>query len=354
MKSSLIKKLKYVFLIISIVSIVFTKTIIAKTTNKNTYFFDKNILQSKYVGWAVKPNNKASINLLPSWKLYKKQKKQVIVAVIDTGVDPNHPFLIKNIFTYNGQLSNKNYGIDFSYKNKGKNIPIDKHGHGTHISGIIKQTFPSVKLLTLKYYGINAPGHINLKSSIEALRYAVSKNIDIINYSGGGPDKSKEELKLLKLAEKKGIMVVAASGNDSKNLDKLGNSYYPANYNLNNIISVTAHDEKLNILRTSNYGKKVDIAAPGKNIISSLPNGYSGYLTGTSQATAFVTGVAAMIKSHYPQLKTKKIIEIIKKSSKKEKTLTNKTNTNGRLDAAAAFKLAGDYAENRVIANKKK
>jgi subtilisin family serine protease len=100
----------------------------------------------------------------------------------------------------------------------------------------------------------------------------------------------------------------------------------------------------------------VDIFAPGYRIKSSHLNGRTGYLTGTSQATAFVTGVAALIKSEYPQLSTEKIKEIIKASAKRETTMEGKCATNGRLDASAALLMAAQFAgdsteQKRKLAN---
>jgi len=142
---------------------------------------------------------------------------------------------------------------------------------------------------------------------VEALKYAVDHNVDVINYSGGGPEPAAEELRVLKEAERKGILVVAAAGNEESNIDDKKKAYFPASYGLKNIITVTAHDEDLRILPSSNYGRSsVDIFAPGYRIKSSLQNGRTGYLTGTSQATAFVTGVAALIKSEYPQFQLRR------------------------------------------------
>jgi subtilisin family serine protease len=309
-------------------------------------FFDSNELSSQYVSWGVNPANNASINLLEAWKKFKKHK-EIVVAVVDTGIDRSHPFLEKNIFVEDGKLNESNFGVDFSKDRKIKGAPIDQHGHGTHVSGIIRSIFPDVKILALKYYNPTASGMDNLNSTVEALRYAVDHNVDIINYSGGGPEPASEELSVLKEAERKGILVVAAAGNEESNIDEKAKAYFPASYGLKNIITVTAHDEDLKILPSSNYGKQsVDIFAPGYRIKSSLQNGRAGYLTGTSQATAFVTGVAALIKSEYPSFSTEKIKEIIKASAKKEVTMEGKCNSGGRLNAAQAMTLAAQFNDN--------
>ncbi len=318
-------------------------------------YYDQKDLTSNYVSWGINPNNPASINLLSAWQKFKK-KKDIVVAVVDTGIDREHPFLENNIFVETGKVDPTNFGVDFSKDKKAKGMPTDNHGHGTHVSGIIKSIYPDVKILALKYYNPNASGVDNLNSTVEALRYAVDHNVDVINYSGGGPEPAAEELRVLKEAERKGILVVAAAGNEESNIDDKRKAYFPASYGLKNIITVTAHDEDLKILNSSNYGRtSVDIFAPGYRIKSSLQNGRTGYLTGTSQATAFVTGVAALIKAEYPQLSTEKIKEIIKASAKKEMTMEGKCATGGRLDAGSALALAAQYSgENetrRQVAN---
>ncbi len=319
--------------------------------------FDVKILNSEYSSWGVEPANKtSSINLVPAWKAFKK-KKEIVVAVIDTGIDPNHPFLRDNLYIKNGTASSSNYGIDFSKNRKDANQPFDEHGHGTHVSGIVKSVYPEVKILSLKYYNPKASGQDNLDSTIAALKYAVDQNVDVINYSGGGPEPALEELKILKEAERKGILVVAAAGNEESNIDIRSNAYYPASYGLKNIITVTAHNKQLQMLNSSNWGKKsVDISAPGYRIRSALPKGRSGYLTGTSQATAFVSGAAALIMSQYPDLSVEEVKEVIKRSAKHESTLMSKCASGGRLDAGHAQVFAAQYIKakkTRGLATKK-
>ncbi|MBT7610659.1 MAG: S8 family serine peptidase [Bacteriovoracaceae bacterium] len=317
-----------------------------------------NLLKSKYTSWGIDPsNNNSSINLTKAWQKFKNNK-QVVVAVIDTGIDPKHPHLDKNVHVTLGDVSFRNYGIDFSKNRYNKKQPSDSHGHGTHVAGIVKSVYPEVKILTLKYYNPKATGQDNLNSTISALKYAVDQNVDVINYSGGGPEPALEELRVLKLAEKKGILVVAAAGNEESDIDVKNNAYYPASYGLKNIITVTAHDQGLKMLNSSNYGKRtVDLSAPGYRIKSSLPNGRSGYLTGTSQATAFVTGAAALLLAQFPELTATQLKAIINKSARKEITLLSRCKSGGRLDATRAQNLAREFskrvkAQNRGVANR--
>ncbi len=319
--------------------------------------YNAELLISRYASWGIDPDKHlASINLKESWGKFKKNK-EIVVAVVDTGIQGDHPFLAGNIHVIHGKSSSQNYGVDFS-GDKVTNAPFDQHGHGTHVAGIVKSIFPEVKILALKYYNPKASGQANLDATIKALQYAVDNNVDVINYSGGGPEASVEELRVLKAAEKKGILVIAAAGNEHSNIDDKRHAYYPASYGLSNIITVGAHDDSLNIISSSNWGKNsVDIAAPGHRIRSAIPEGGAGYMTGTSQATAFVTGVAALIKSKHPSMKFDQIKNIILSSSLKVKNFEGKILGAGKLDAGRALEMADSANEQlktaatRAVAN---
>lgn len=302
-------------------------------------FYAENLLTSKFTSWGIDPALDSAINLKNSWTQFKKNK-EIVVAVVDTGIESTHPFLRNNLVGGDLKTSNANYGVDFS-GSKTTNTPKDTHGHGTHVAGIVKSIFPEVKILALKYYNPKASGQANLDATIKALRYAVDKNVDIINYSGGGPESSQEELSILKEAERKGILVIAAAGNERSNIDTKKNAYFPASYGLSNIITVGAHDRLNKLISASNWGSKsVDIAAPGQRIKSAIPGSAAGYMTGTSQATAFVTGVAALVKSNFPQFNYSQIRNIIISSSKKVVSLKGKILGGGKLDASAALATA--------------
>ncbi len=313
---------------------------IVKATPQTSYAYPVSMLESRFASWGVDPiKTLTSINVKESWKSFQK-KQDVVVAVIDTGIQHDHPYLASNIHSLDGKAGAENYGVDFSGKTVTK-TPVDSHGHGTHVAGIIKSVFPDVKLVALKYYNPQASGQQNLESTIKALEYAVRMNVDVINYSGGGPEPSVEELRILKEAERKGILVIAAAGNERSNIDDKKNAYYPASYGLSNIITVGAHDEELKIIASSNYGKNsVDIAAPGFRIKSAIPQGGAGYMTGTSQATAFVTGVVALIKSKHKDFTYEQVRNIVLSSSVKVKNFEGKILGAGKLDAARALETA--------------
>src|SRR5207244_2453282 len=126
------------------------------------------------------------------------------------------------------------------------------------------------------------PESLNVSNSAKAIKYAVDHGAKIINYSAGGPEFSEDEYRAIKEAELRGVLFVSAAGNDHQNTDQVENYYYPAAYRLSNIIAVAATDIHNNLLSSSNWGKKrVDVAAPGESIYSTLPNGRFGYMTGT-------------------------------------------------------------------------
>ncbi len=259
-----------------------------------------------------------------AWSISRGSKK-VVVAVIDTGIDVNHEDLKNNLWTNAGEsgLDSKGKdkavnGIDddgngfiddvhgWNYVSNNNKLD-DNHGHGTHIAGIIGAEAgnkkgitgisPDVSIMVLKYYDPKVPNTDNLKNTIAGIQYAVKMGAHIINYSGGGTDFSQDEHDAVQSAERKGILFVAAAGNERSNSDE--HHYYPADYKLKNIISVTAIDPTTEVLSSSNYGTDtVDIAAPGQNILSCLPNSTYGLMTGTSQATAFVTGAAVLVMAH--------------------------------------------------------
>ncbi len=284
-----------------------------------------------------------------------------VVAVIDTGIDANNSKLRAALWTNPGESGvdssgskkqsnqiddDRNGYVDdvhgWNFAGNNQNIN-DEHGHGTHISGIIHRLAPEAQLLPLKYYDPSkkqslAPNGLgNISATVQALKYAIQMHVDIINYSGGGGGKDPEEERAIKEAEKAGILVIAAAGNEGHSSDKTG--FYPASYHYRNIISVASIDDKNEILASSNYGvSTVDLAAPGKNIISDIPGDLQGSMTGTSQATAFVTGTAALIlsvdKLPYDLLKHQ-----ILSSIDDQKNLQGKTREGGRLNSERALKM---------------
>lgn len=315
-----------------------------------------------------------SIQTQEAWVKHRALgSKDVKVCVIDTGVDVNHPDLKPNLWTNPGETGRDQFGRDKATNQidddadgcvddvHGCNFIAnngdltDHHGHGTHIAGAIGAAggangrgaigvSPHVTLIIAKYYDPESTNNNNLVNTVRAIRFCVSKGANIINYSGGGLEPSDKEREAIALAREKGILFVAAAGNEQSNSDV--KKYYPADYGLDNIISVTAFDEDRNVLPSSNYGEQsVDIAAPGKRIYSTLPGGNYGYMTGTSQATAVVTGVAALIKARFVDFDAQRIIRHITETGDLEPNkLAGKTRYQKRLNAYRALAILDDGA----------
>jgi subtilisin family serine protease len=307
--------------------------------------------------WGLDNSEGAShINARRAWKI-TKGSRNIVVAVIDTGIDPTHPDLKDNICHRRGS---EEYGFDFVTNRKN---PIDLHGHGSHVAGIIGATAknasgasgvaPRICIMAVRYYSDTASGAQNLANTVRAINYAVDNGANVINYSGGGAEFSSAEMKAIQRAEAKGVVFVAAAGNEYQNTDQSGNAYYPAAYGLSNIIAVAATNIKNKILPSSNWGMKhVHVAAPGENIYSTLPNGRYGYLTGTSQATAFVSGLAALILSEKPKLKPAEVRDIIMSSVDRLDSLNGRVASGGRINAYAALRLTLKRAgEGKLLAS---
>ncbi len=316
-----------------------------------------------------------------AWEI-SQGSKDIIVAVIDTGADINHRDIAENLWVNPGEngkdskgRSKASNGVDddgngyiddvngWNFVANNNNL-TDTHGHGTHIAGIvgarggngygISGLSPNVSLMVLKYYD---PNTNNLKNTIKAIKYAVQMKAHIINYSGGGIEFSAEEYASIKQAERRGVLFISAAGNEKSNSDEKGKHYYPADYDLTNIISVTAINEapveKTQVLSSSNYGvSTVDLAAPGENIYSTLPGNAFGLMTGTSQATAFVTGVAALIMAHNRDFSAIDVKKYILKTGDEHPSLVSKTGSSKVLNSYKALtNLDVDVAATGVVAS---
>lgn len=234
----------------------------------------------------------ADIDATDAWDI-SAGSPSVIVAVLDTGVDYNHPDLKDNIWRNTGETSctdgidnDKNGYIDdcigwnFLESN---NDPGDDNGHGSHVAGIIGAVGNnalgvtgvswSVKIMSLKVLDNNGEGDI--ATIIEAISYAAAKNAGIINMSFGGTGFSQSLYDAI--GKYPNMLFVAAAGNEGSNNDQPSVADYPASFGLPNIISVAATDQNDNFTSFSNYGPaSVDVAAPGVNILSTVPSFPSG------------------------------------------------------------------------------
>jgi len=258
--------------------------------------------------------NDADIDAEEAWDV-QKGSRQIIVGVIDTGIDYNHEDLQLNMWRNLAEVPNNNvdddnngyvddyFGWDFYNQDKD---PNDDNEHGTHVSGTIGAIGNNaigvvgvnwkVSLMALKF--LNQQGSGSTSDAIEAIVYASDMGANILNNSWGGGGESQALKDAIIYAKNKGVLFIAAAGNDSKNTDLDPN--YPSNYNVENVISVAASTDNDKLAGFSNYGEKtVDLAAPGEFIYSAVPNNRYASFSGTSMATPHVAGAAALIWANY-------------------------------------------------------
>lgn len=235
----------------------------------------------------------SSMLMLAASPALSKDKKPIIVAVIDTGISES--------------LTNANFMCKMGHKDFTGTGLKDNHGHGTHISGLIDQYAKDTlldkdpttinKLLTkkanycqviLKYYDPSRKFN-NTNDEIEAIRYAIQIKVDYINLSVGGTAYSEEEDKLIKKALSKGIKIIVAAGNDHRSLDSPNYKFYPALVDSRLIIVGNLESPKSRA-PSSNYGSKVNTWEIGTDQLSLSDDKHVISMTGTSQATAIKTG----------------------------------------------------------------
>ncbi|KQU17131.1 hypothetical protein ASG65_09520 [Bacillus sp. Leaf13] len=219
--------------------------------------------------------------------------KEMVVAIIDDGIDRNHE-----------DLKGKIYHPYDAVRNRKNIVPVGEHG--THIAGIIAGSAnndlggtgvaPNIKIMPINVF---KGEYADTADIIEAIHYAVQQGADIINMSLGETGYSEALNKAVQEAYSKGLLIVAAAGNEG-DMGKSVQRVYPAAFS--HVISVAATDSKDKRTSYSNYHSTVDIAAPGDYILSTLPNNRYGWMSGTSMATPMVAGVAALIWSNEPKL----------------------------------------------------
>ncbi len=291
----------------------------------------------------------ADIDAAEAWDL-NTGSADVIVAVIDTGIDYTHPDLINNIWTNPGEIPGNNidddgngyiddiHGYDFANMDSD---PFDDNLHGTHVAGTIAAQGNNgigiagvswnAKVMGLKFLDSTGSGYTT--GAIDAVLYATAMNADLTSNSWGGGGYSQA---LADAIAANGKLFVAAAGNSALNNDN--NSHYPSSYDLPNVLAVAATDSQDQLATFSNYGATtVDITAPGQSILSTVPGGQYQQLSGTSMATPHVSGVAALLLSQYPGMQSEELKARILGGADPLSNLTGMVLTGGRLNALNAL-----------------
>ena len=299
----------------------------------------------------------ADISAMRAWAV-TRGSEQVVVAVLDSGVDYTHPDLVNNIWTrpeiikaYHDDDLTSADGIDDEH---GFNVvadngdPMDDNGHGTHCAGIIGAEGGNgigiagvnwnVKIMPLRF--MNGDGTGTTKDAIEAINYVIDRkhagvNVRIISASWGSTARSRALEDVIRQAYNEGILFVAAAGNAGSDNDQT--PHYPSSYNLGNVVSVAALNRNDQLASFSNYGaKSVNVGAPGEEILSTwLEHGFAEK-KGTSMATPFVAGVAALILSQNPKMSVDDLRTRLLKSVDPLLSLKGKVSSGGRINAAKA------------------
>ncbi|OQW92586.1 MAG: hypothetical protein BWK78_01255 [Thiotrichaceae bacterium IS1] len=293
-----------------------------------------------------------SIGLIPTWDTINGS--EILIAVIDSGIDYNHPDLAANMWTNPGEIPGNGidddgngyiddvYGFDFA---NGDGDPADDYFHGTHCAGTIAAVGNNgtgmvgvnwtAKLMALKF--LDKSGFGDTAHAISAIHYAVQKGAKILSNSWGGSGEKALKDAIRQAQEEKGVLFVAAAGNSTANTDMF--PHYPSSYDLDNIISVAAIDRNNALGTFSNYGPiSVDLAAPGVDIYSTVPVSLGSYVSqeGTSMATPHVTGVAALVWAANPTFTYQQVKDRILSSVDPVPSLSGKTATGGKLNAYRA------------------
>ncbi len=298
---------------------------------------------------------RADIDALEAWQT-TTGSEEVVVAVLDTGVDYTHEDLRENMWMRpsnvpaysDDELGEFNDLRGYNGTDAAAD-PMDDNGHGTHCAGIIGAEGDNnigvtginwkVKIMPLKFLGRGGFGSTD--DAIAAINYAIDRkkagvNLRVISASWGSRSRSKALEDAIRAAGEAGILFIAAAGNDGTDNDK--RPHFPSNYDLPNVLSVAALDRSDALASFSNFGgKTVHVAAPGKDILSTwLNNGYRE-ASGTSMATPYVSGVAALIIANDPNISVKDLRKRVLETGDKLAVLNGRTASAGRICAANAL-----------------
>lgn len=307
----------------------------------------------------------ADVGAVDAWANYLSGSRDVKIAIIDTGVDYNHPDLKNNIWVNQAEANGRPnfdddgngfiddiHGYDFA-NNDGD--PIDGNSHGTHCAGTIAAehnnnigvagVMSEATIVAVKFLADNGSG--STESAIKAVDYATRLNVDLMSNSWGGGGASQALQEAIERARDQGILFVAAAGNSSSNNDV--SPHYPSNYPVSNIISVAAHNYQDSLASFSCYGRNsVHISAPGRNILSTIKGGQYAVYSGTSMATPHVSGVVGLLLANEGRIPLEEIKERVMMTSIPVAAYRSTTISGGRINA---YNLLRDERPDRNMPN---
>lgn len=280
-------------------------------------FIRKDIYGLNYNSQQIIPWSISQFKVKNEWA--KAQGEGVVVAVIDTGCDLDHPDLKDSLVD----------GYNFIGRNKS---PVDDNGHGSHVAGTVAATnnnkgivgvAPKAKIMPIKSLAANGSG--NLQQICDGIFYAADNGADIICMSLGTPYGSLHMRQAINYATDKGCVIFCAAGNSGKQSELM----YPAKYT--DTISIGSISNEFKISRFScSTGSELDFLAPGEDVISCVPDNSYATLTGTSMANPFAVGCAALLLSYKKKRLTKyDYIKHFSKHSLKPEYLFKKYHSRG-------------------------
>lgn len=329
------------------------------------------------------------INIKPSWSNDHQMNKEIVIAILDSGVDLDHPDLLNNLWKNTGEIpgdgidnDQNSYiddidGWDFMSSDNSPEPDLtegyDKTAvnHGTVVAGVIAAAAndqgivgiaPQVKIMPLKILDETGKGNTLVLS--QAIDYAVENGADIINLSLVGDAFTEHLTEAIANAYNSGVMIIAASGNENEeglNLD-IDPRYPVCDIDgINRVLGVAAVDQDLKLTDFSNFGREcIDISAPGTGFYSTIFQKssttdfqayYSNGWNGTSVAAPVVTATAALIKMNYPELRPFDIYNILTDSTQSLQAANPAHYLDlgaGLIDVGAALNLANDYANQAI------
>ena len=299
----------------------------------------------------------ADIDAPEAWSI-STGSRDVVVGVIDTGVDYSHPDLAANVWVNSGEIAGDgidNDGNGYVDDVHGINAitdagdPMDDEGHGTHVSGTIGASGNNgvgivgvnhdVSIAGCKFLAADGTG--STSGAIKCIDYMVGLknsgvNLRVLNNSWGGGGYSQALADAITASEEADILFVAAAGNDA--VDNDVNPHYPSNYENDNVLSIASTDSRDNMSGFSQWGlTSVDMGAPGSAILSTIPGGGYASYSGTSMATPHVAGAAALVLSVNPDLTTLELKELLMSSGDANAALNGKTVAGTRLNVNQAL-----------------
>ena len=308
--------------------------------------------------YSASASSAGRIHLPEAWEL-TTGSASVVIGVIDTGIDYNHLDLQANIWTNPGEIAGNSidddangyvddiHGID---RINADSDPFDDQSHGTHVAG----TIGAVGNNTLGVVGVawdvqqiackafNTSGVGTVSAIVGCLNYLINLknnygfNIVATSNSYGGFPYTTAMYNAIAASRDAGMVYVAGAGNNTRDNDLT--PFYPASFDLDNIVSVGAIDSAANIASFSNFGlTSVDISAPGVSVLSTIPGNQYAYFNGTSMATPHVTGAVALLMAYHPDYLYSQVINSILSTGTAVAGLAGKSATGAILNVAAAL-----------------